>query len=86
MNKKAFFVAGIILAVAIIFPLVSFKMQFDFDLDKILNQGPNLADETQAQSFVNDLDAEHQYILGIVLLVEAVCISLFVISIWFAIR
>jgi len=49
LNRKAFVVAGIFLAIALIFPPHALITQSDADLDDMINQGPNLADETQVK-------------------------------------
>jgi len=40
-------------------------MQNDADLDNLLRQGPSLNDETQTPSIVADIDAQSQFIPGL---------------------
>jgi len=86
MNKKAFVLAGLLLAIALTVPPYAFITQSDADLDNIINQGPNLADETQVQGFVDDMDARHRTLFAIVLTVEVVCVILFAVFLWIGLR
>lgn len=86
MNRKAFVVAGIFLAIALIVPPYALITQSDADLDNMINQGPNLADETQAQGFFEDMDADHRTLFAIVLAIEVVCVILFAVFLWIGLR
>lgn len=86
MNRKAFVVAGVFLAIALIVPPYALIALSDNDLDNIVNQGPNLADATQAQQLVQELQAEHQTLFLIVLLVEVVCVALFAVFLWIGLK
>jgi hypothetical protein len=79
VNRKAFILAGVFLAIAIAVPTIALITTLDKDIDDITSQAPNLADETQAQNFIADLEADHSTIFTIVLVVEIVCIALFYI-------
>jgi hypothetical protein len=59
MNQKAFVLVGIFLAVALIFPPYILITQSDADLYNLVNQGPNLADETQTQEILENMDARN---------------------------
>jgi hypothetical protein len=82
MNRKAFVLAGIFLGIALIGPPIALITQSDADIDDIINQGPNLADETQTQGFIEDIQDRHRNIFTIVLIVEIVCVVLFAILLW----
>jgi hypothetical protein len=86
MNRKAFIATGIFLAIAIIVPTFALATQLDKDIDDVTSQAPNLADETQAQNFIEQLETNHGTVLVIVLVVEIVSILLAAVSIWIAIK
>jgi len=86
LNRKAFVVAGIFLAIALAAPPYAFITQSDADLDNIINQSPNLSDVTQAQGFVADMDVSHRTLFAIVLAIEVVCVILFVVFLWIGLR
>jgi len=86
MNRKAFVLAGIFLAVALIVPTYLLIMQNDADLDNLLRQGPNLNDETQIPSIVADIDAQSQFVSGIAISIEVIAVILFVICLWFGLK
>jgi hypothetical protein len=86
MNRVAFVVAGIFLAVAIILPFVALITQTDSDLDNILDQAPNLSDQTQVQTLVSDIETAHSNLLTIVVTVDIVCIALFAVALWIGLR
>jgi hypothetical protein len=66
VNRKAFILAGVFLAIAIAVPTIALITTLDKDIDDITSQTPNLADETQAQNFIADLEADHSTIFKIV--------------------
>jgi L-cystine uptake protein TcyP (sodium:dicarboxylate symporter family) len=86
LNRKAFVVAGIFLAVALIVPPYLFNMQHDADLDDIVNQAPNLADETQTQGILEDIDTQYQAIFSIAIATEVIAVILFVIFLWIGLK
>jgi hypothetical protein len=66
VNRKAFILAGVFLAIAIAVPTIALITTLDKDIDDITSQAPKLADETQAQNFIADLEADHSTIFKIV--------------------
>jgi hypothetical protein len=86
LNRKALFVAGIFLAVALIVPPYLLNLQHDADLDDIINQAPNLADETQTQGILEDIDTQYQTIFSIAIATEVIAIILFVIFLWIGLK
>ena len=86
MNKKAFFLAGVFLAIALAVPTIALITQTDRDLDDLVSQGPNLADETQAQDVREQLNERHVTLFAIVLAVEVVCVILAAVCLWIGLR
>jgi L-cystine uptake protein TcyP (sodium:dicarboxylate symporter family) len=86
LNRKAFVVAGIFLAVALIVPPYLLNVQHDADLDDIVNQAPNLADETQTQGILEDIDTQYQAIFSIAIATEVIAVILFVIFLWIGLK
>lgn len=86
VNRKAFVLAGVFLAVALIVPPVLLITQSDADLDNLVNQGANLADETTAQGVLADIDSHNQVVFGAAIAVEAISVVLFLVCLWFALK
>ncbi len=86
LNRKAFVLAGIFLAVALIVPPIVLITQSDADLDNLVNQDPNLADETQAQGFLADVDARNQVVFIAAIAIEVISVVLFIACLWFALK
>ncbi len=86
VNRKAFILAGIFLAVALIVPTYILIMQNDADLDNLLRQGPNLNDETQLPSIITDIDQQSQFATSIAVAIEIVAVILFIVCLWFALK
>ena len=86
INKKMFVFAGIVLAIAIATPTIALITQTDRDLDDLINQAPNLADETQAQDVREQFQERHTTLFTIVLSVEIVCVIFFAILLWLGLK
>jgi len=86
MNRKAFVLAEIFLAVALIVPTYLLIMQNYADLDNLLRRGPNLNDETQILSIVADIDAQSQFVSRIAISIEVIAMILFVRCFWFGLK
>jgi len=86
MNGKAFVVAGFFLVAALIVPTYALIALSDSDLDDIATKGPSLADSTQVQQFVQELQAEHQTLFLVVLAVEVVFVILFAVFVWIGLK
>ncbi len=86
MNRKALIVAGILIAVIVATPLVALATTLDKDIDDISSQGPSLADSTQLNNFIADVEANHSAVFNMVLVIEVVCIPLLAIALWFALK
>jgi Mn2+/Fe2+ NRAMP family transporter len=85
MNRKALILAGIFLAVILVFPIYAL-LTTTIDEQEFANEAPNLADETDVQSEYNNLTAQHTMLVTIVLVIEAVFTVLFVIALYFGIK
>ncbi len=86
MNRVALVLAGIFLAVALIVPPYVLIAEYDNDLDNLVNQAANLADETQAPGIVADVDARSQTVFAIVIAVEVIFALLFAVCLYFALK
>ncbi len=86
MNRKALIAVGTLLAIAIATPIIALTTTLDKDLDDLSSQGPNLADSTQLNSFIADIEADHSATITLVLVVEGICIALLAVSVWIAIK
>ena len=86
MNRKAFVVAGIFLAVALIVPPYLLNMQHDADVDNIVDQAPNLADETQTQGIIGDMNARYGAVFGIAIAAEVIAVILFIVFLWVGLK
>jgi hypothetical protein len=86
VNRKWLVLAGIFLAVALIVPPYVLIAEHDLDIDNLVNQAPNLADETQAPGIIADVDARSMMIFDIVIAVEMVFVLLFAVCLWFALK
>jgi hypothetical protein len=81
-----FVLAGIFLTVALVVPPYILITQHDADIDNLVSQAPNLADETQLPGILADLDAQSQFVTAIALAIEAVSVILFAVCLWLALR
>ncbi|HJW28704.1 MAG TPA: hypothetical protein VJ508_05570 [Saprospiraceae bacterium] len=86
VNRKALIPVGILIAIAIATPIVALVTTLDNDIDDITFQGPSLADSSQLNSFIADIEADHSAVLIMVLVVEIICIALLAVTIWTAIK
>jgi uncharacterized membrane protein len=86
VNRKALVLAGIFLAVALIVPPYVLIAEYDSDIDNLVNQAPNLADETQAPGIIGDVDQRSQTVFTIAIAVEVICVLLFAVCLWFALK
>lgn len=86
MNRKALVAVGVLLAITIATPMIALATTLDKDIDDISFQGPNLADSSQLNSFIADIEADHSATLTLVLIIEAICIALLAVSVWIAIK
>ncbi len=86
MNRKALVVAGILIAIIVATPIVALYTTLDKDIDDISSQGPSLADSTQLNNFIADVEANHSAVFNMVLVIEVVCIPLLAIALWFALK
>jgi hypothetical protein len=86
VNRKWFIPAGVFLAVALIVPPYILITQHDADVDNLVSQAPNLADETQAPGILSDIDQRNIFIYAIVAVVEAAAVLLFLVCLWLALR
>ena len=86
MNRKAFVVAGIFLAVALIVPPYLLDMQHRAGLSSLVNEAPDLSDETQTQGVLGDINAQYGAVFGIAIAVEVVAVVLFVVFLWIGLK
>ncbi len=86
MKMKWLVLAGVFLAVALIVPPVVLVTQSDADLDNLVKQGANLADETTAQGAIADIDSRNMVVFGAAIAVEVISVILFLACLWFALK
>jgi hypothetical protein len=86
MNGKALVAAGIFIAIALIVPTFALITQANGDINELVAQGPNLADETQVERLQAELTQRHTTLFIIVLAVEIACVILIAISLWIALK
>jgi hypothetical protein len=79
--KKTFALAGVFLAVAIVFPIVVFYFEGANDL--IIIQNPN---GMQTGGNFQQLQSTHTNNLILIIVVDAVFISLFIVTMYYGIR
>jgi hypothetical protein len=84
MNKKALVLAAIFLAAALASPVLVLIVEANANQQDLDNLAPNLADETQVNEYLSVITTRHQTVLIILVIAEAVLISLFAASLWFA--
>ncbi len=86
MNRKMFVLAGIFLGVALIVPPYVLITQNDADIDNLVSQAPNLADETQLPGILADVDAQSQFVTSVSVVIETISVILFLACLWLAIK
>jgi hypothetical protein len=85
--KKIFALAGVFLAVAIIVPVVIFSLQAQNDLIVIQNpNGMQTGGNNNATANFQQTQTAHTNNLIIVLVVDVVFVSLFIVTMYFGIR
>jgi hypothetical protein len=85
--KKTFALAGVFLAVAIIVPVVIFSLQAQNDLIVIQNpNGMETGGNNNVTAGFQQIQASHTTNLIIVLVVDVVFVSLFIVTMYFGIR
>ena len=85
MNKKALVLAGIFLAVVLAFPIYALTTTTADEKD-VGNSGASLADESELQEDINTMTAQHNTLLTIMLLVDAVFMALFLVALYIGIK
>ena len=86
MNRKALVLAAIFLAAALASPVLVLIVETNANQQDLDNIAPNLADETQVNEYLSVITARHQTVLIILMIAEVVFISLFAVSLWFALK
>ena len=86
MNRKALIIATIFLVVALVFPIFVIFEDYASTTQALINNRPNLNDETQRTAFFNQIQASHNTLLTALIVVEAVLIILFAISMLIALK
>lgn len=85
--KKTFALAGVFLAVAIIVPVVIFSLQAQNDLIVIQNPyGLQTGGNDNVTAGFSQIQESHMNNLIIVLVVDVVFVSLFIVTMYFGIR
>ncbi len=84
MKRKAFVVAGIFLAIALIVPPVLIHVHSDADLINILSQSGE--DATQVQEAIQAINQVNLELFIIVGVVDVVSIILFAVLLWIALK
>jgi hypothetical protein len=86
MNRKALVAAVILIAVMVAAPLVALFTTLDHDIDDITFQGPNLATSTQLDTLLADIEANHSAVFNLVIVIEAVCVVLLAVALWYTLK
>jgi hypothetical protein len=84
MNRKAFVVAGIFLAVVLIVPPILIHVHSDADLINILGQSGE--DATQVQAAIQAINQANLVLFVIVGVVDVISIILFAVFLWIALK
>jgi hypothetical protein len=84
MNRKALVLAAIFLAAALASPVFVLIEETSANQRDIDNLSPNLADETQVTEYLHAITQRHQTVLTLLVILEAVFVILFAVSLWFA--
>ncbi len=84
MNRKAFAVAGLFLAIALVVPPIMIHVHSDADLINILNQGAE--DATQTQEIIKTINAENLLLFVTIGVVDTVSLILFAVFLWIALK
>ncbi len=88
-HKFLFTLAGIFLAVALIFPAVAFTLQADRDADAISQFINNPSQGTGPNATFtdpNEVNENHANTVILVLVVDVIFVSLFIVTIYFGIN
>jgi ABC-type glycerol-3-phosphate transport system permease component len=85
-NRIALIFAVLFLAIALIAPIVFLFEESSAYQTDLANLGPNLADETQATNFLNNLVQRHTVALTLLVTIETVSIVLCAVSLYFALK
>ncbi len=85
-NRIALIFAGVFLAIALVAPIVFLFEESSAYQTDLANLGPNLADETQATNFLNNLVQRHTVALTLLVIIETVSIVLCAVALYFALK
>ena len=89
MHRKAVFaLAAVFLAIALVTPPVLLILQADKDFDNFIRarNNPGLATSGNATSEIYEMHENLQTTFAIIVLIEAIFVTLFAITIWFGIN
>ena len=88
MHRKAvFFLAGVFLVVALVAPPIILILQADRDLDNyIVTQTPNGLQTNGNITTTSQIEESHQATFILVLVIEVVFVSLFVVTLYYGIN
>ncbi len=84
MNRKAFVVAGIFLAIALVVPPILIHVHSDADLINILSQSGE--DATQVQEAIQAINQANLELFMIVGVVDVISIILFAVLLWIGLK
>jgi capsular polysaccharide biosynthesis protein len=86
MNRKALVIAAIFLVVALVFPVFVIFEDYASTTQALVTNRPNLNDETQRTAFFNQVQTTHNLLLTVLLVIEAILIVLFAVSMLIALK
>ena len=87
MNKNALIVAVIFLAASLIVPGFVLYEEATSSLTEYIQQIPNLSGhDTATQQFIANQQQRQAEVFAIVLVIEAVLVACFAVSMWYAIK
>lgn len=86
INRKALVVSAIFLVVALVFPVFVIFEDYASTTQALINNRPNLNDETQRTAFFNQMQSTHNLLLTVLLILEVILIMLFALSMFIALK
>jgi hypothetical protein len=86
MNRKALVIAAVLLVAALVFPIFVIFEDYASTTQALITNRPNLNDETQRTAFFNQVKATQNLLFTVLLVVEALLIVLFAVSMFVALK
>ncbi len=86
VNRKLLAIAGILLIVALVLPVVAIVEEQMFSSQYINKYRPDLSDQTAVTEYLRQLQGTQNFFLTVFLVVEVVLAIAFILVFWFAIK